>query len=91
MGRGGATERQQRELPEIDALLGRVDGSRVGHVVVHDLVDAARGADDVDAQRLGDVLLNGRGCPLRVEPHLAAEEIVGVEIAQQQVRIRDRG
>ena len=90
VGRSRATECQQREIPEIDALLGGVDRGRVRHVVVHDFIDAARGTDGVDAEWLGDVLLDGRGCPLWVEPHLAAEEIVGVEVAEQQVGIGDR-
>ena len=58
--RPGAAEGQQREVARVVAALDRDHADGAHHVVVDDGEDAARGRLDAHAQRLGDLLGDGR-------------------------------
>lgn len=68
----------------------RVDPRRVSHVLVDDLVDAPGGPHGVEPQGTRDLLKCQQG-GVAVQLHLPAEEEVGVEVAQDQIRIGHRG
>src|SRR4029077_12521115 len=61
-----------------------------GHVAVDDLADDRRALFDTDAERLGALVANRLALAGFFEFHLPAEVIVGIDVAQDHVRIRDR-
>ena len=86
----GPAESDHRQLGRRLALLGDIDPGRRGHVLVDDLVDTRRRLEGRESGLLREMLPDR---PLRraaVEGHAAAEEVVGVEVAERQVRIRHR-
>ena len=87
--RAGAAEGQQREVARVEAALDQHRAERAHHVVVGDLHDGERRLLRGAPKGLGDArdrLL--RRC--HVEGHLAAEEVLGVDAAEQQVGVGDR-
>ena len=88
VARGRAAVREQREVARVVAALDRRAAQQVGHVRVHDPVHARGGLLDRLAEPLGERLERAhRG--VAVERHRPAEEVVGVEIAEDQVRVGD--
>ena len=83
----GAAEGEDREALDVLAALDRVDARGARHALVGELVDAPGRLDGVEPERPPDPL--GDRAPRRVpvEPHLAAEEEVGVEVAEHQVGV----
>ena len=63
----------------------------IGHVLVDDLADAEGGRDLSSESRPADIAIDGpfRRLP-RVEPDGAAGEIVGIELAEDEVGVGDR-
>src|SRR5829696_4614380 len=60
------------------------------HAGVDHPMDALRCRHPVDPERGGDPVYRGFGCPC-VEPSPPAKEACGVEVAEHEVRVRDRG
>ena len=89
--RAGAAEREQRQAGGVVAALGGVHAGGAGHVLVDEAVDAPGGLLDGQVERLGDVGLDRLRRRVDVERHLAAEEEVGVEVAEHEVGVGDRG
>ena len=86
----GAAERQQREGREIDAALGREHAHLVGHAHVDDALDAdggrrARPSSSGSATCSCSAAVRRRD----VERLRAAEEVVGIEIAADDVGVGD--
>ena len=88
--RTAAAERDQREVARIAAALDRNRAYRALHGRVRDPVDAFRGVEERKPERLGDVFPECSLGARRVEPQLAADEIAGVQIAEDEVGVRDR-
>jgi hypothetical protein len=86
----GPAKGEQGVGARVLAALDGVDPRRVRHVLVDDLVDAPDGLDGIETERACDLLLRPQGV-VAVELHLPAEEEVGVEVAQDQVRVGRRG
>jgi hypothetical protein len=59
MYRPGAAEGEQWERPCVATALDGVDPDRIGHVLIDNLVRCPRGAGDVDAQWLRELLRDG--------------------------------
>src|SRR4030088_2081039 len=64
---------------------------RIHHRGVRDLDDPVRGVDDAQAEGLRAPLLNCTPGTLDVEVDLAAEEVRGVEAAEDDVRVGNGG
>ena len=89
MDRSGAAGAEQRVVARIAAALGDVHARRARHVLVDDVVDAPRHLDEREPDALGQPRERGaRG--FDVHRDLAAREVVGVEVAEQQVGVGHR-
>ena len=85
----GSAEPDHRVAPRIASLLDDVDAGRRRHALADDRVDAPRRLQSGQPERRGHT----RHRYLRrrpVEMHAAAEEEVGIEVAEQQVGVGDR-
>ena len=89
MDGAGAPEGQEREGLHVAALFGHVDLGGGGHGRRHDLVDAPGGGEEVEVERARHGA-DRAGSRVAVEPHLAAEEEVGVQVAEHEVGVRHR-
>src|SRR3546814_13349213 len=78
---------EQGVVARLLAVLGEVHAGGTRHVLVDHVVDAPGRALGLHAERLRDPPHRRAGGG-EVDPHLAAEEDVGLEISPQQVRIR---
>ena len=86
----GAACAEQRIVARIAAALGDVHARGGRHVLVDDVVDAPRDVRGRQPHAPGEPLQ--RGARRRhVHADLAAGEVVGVEIAEQEVRVGHRG
>ena len=90
MHRAGAAERQQRELAEIDAAPRREHAHLVGHAHVDDAADAGRGFGDAHSHRLGDFCFERDARGIGIEFLAAAEEIIRIEEAADNVGVGHR-
>ena len=88
--RTGAAEGDQREVARVEALLHRLGADGVGHVAVDDGEHAFGRLVLVHAEGLGKLRQRLVG-PLGRESHLAAEEVVGIQPAEHEVGVGDRG
>ena len=89
MGGAGTPVRVDHELAWIEALLDRHLPHQVGHLELDDAHRAGGCLDRGHPERLGDAPERPLG-RLAIQRHLAAEEVVRVVAAEQEVRIRDR-
>src|SRR5690349_15929651 len=89
MYRSGATEGEDRVRARVLTALDRVDAGRVGHVLVDDLMNAPGGRENVEPERLGDLSSDRLAGRVDIQTHLAAEEIVRVEVTEDEVGIGD--
>ena len=87
----GATEGHEDEVPRVVSALHRNPPQRADHGVVGDLHDAEGHLDHVQAERVGAPLLDGMPGRRLVKPHLAAEEVIRIEPAEDEVRVGDGG
>ena len=87
----GAAVGEQHEIARIVAAPDRDFAQRVGHVAVDHAADAGGGGFDAHAERFGDLIADRGGRALEIELHAAAEEIVRVEDAEDQVGVGDGG
>ena len=88
--RAGAAEGAEREVARVEAALDQHRAQGADHVVVGDADDGERGVGDAAAEPVGEAG-DGRVGGVGVEGHAAAEELVGVEAAEDQVGVGDRG
>ena len=87
----GTAEGHEDEVPRVVSALHRNPPERAHHGVVGDLHDAEGHLDHAEAERTGAPLLDGLPGRRLVEPHLAAEEVICVEPAEDEVRVGDGG
>ncbi len=87
--RAAAAERDERELPRVMALLDGARADRARHVRVRDRDDSLGRFEQSEAEPVGEPL-HRRGCELAVELHLAAEEAIGVDPPEHDVRVGQR-
>ena len=85
-----AAEGEERVAAQVLAALDPVHARGGRHVLVDHPVDAPGGLDDAQAHRLRHARLDRPAGRLHVEPHPAAQEEVGVEVAQEEVGVGDR-
>jgi hypothetical protein len=88
--RAGASERDECELARVVPLLHRARPDRARHVGVRDRDDPLRGFEEAEPEHVGHLLHRGDG-ELTVELHLTAEEPVGVDSPEDDVRVGERG
>ena len=86
--RPGPAEREQREAARVVAVLERDHLDRAGHVLVRDLDDRGGELQRRQPDRSPSAS-SALATPLEVEPHPPAEEVVGIEPAEQQVGVGD--
>ncbi len=84
---GRAAEREQREAPRIDAAPHRDEPHALGHVRVDDAMDAGARPRSDRCQAAPAIAIDGALGRRDVEPAVAAEEIVRVEIAEHEVGV----
>ena len=91
MQRPRPSEGDEHRLPGIAATLRHVHAHRPRHRLVDDVVHGPRRLQHRLPARTGEVLGDAVARRVFVETHRTAREVVGVEVAQQQVRIGHRG
>src|SRR5208282_4061944 len=89
----GASSATDKKNELFGAISAQVDflHDRGSHIAVDDLANDCRSLLDADSQRLGDLVAHRLNCAILVEPHLSAEVVVGVQITEDDVGVRDRG
>jgi len=89
MDRTRAAKCEDRQGARIVSSLRRVNTRGARHVVVDLAVNRPGDRFDIRLERIGDAVL--QCCPRRIdiESHLAAEKVVGVEIPEDEVSVRD--
>ena len=85
--RARAARGDQREIAGIIALRDRHFAHRERHFGDGDVEDGLRGGDGVHPQRACDLVGNSATGALRIELHLAAQEIVRIKPAQHHIGI----
>ena len=88
--RSAAAEGDEGEVARIASALDRHRPDRALHRRVGDAVDAFRRSEQRQPERLGHVLPERALGARRVEPQLATDEIAGVEIAEDEIRVSHR-
>ena len=83
-------EGDERRLPGIAAALRHVHAHRPRHRLVDDVVHGPRRLQHRLSARPGEVLRDAVPRRIFIEAHRTAREVVGVEVAQQQVGIGHR-
>ena len=83
------SEGGQRERPGTLAPLHDMHAGGVGHVLIHQLVDAPCRLGHRQPHRSGDPGLDGPAGRFGVEFHAAAQEVVRIEVSEDQVGIGD--
>ena len=84
-----AAEDDQREAARVDAAARRRFADGVRHVGVHQPEDALGGLDHRQLERLRDARAHRGVGALGVEPHGAAGEAIGIQVAEHDVRVGD--
>jgi hypothetical protein len=87
----GAAEGEEREALDVQAPLDGVDARGRGHALVGQLVDAPGRLDEVEAEGAGHALGDRPRGRVAVEPHLPAQGEVGVQVAEDEVRVGHGG
>ena len=91
MHRAGAAEGEQGVAPRIVSALDGGVADQVAHLGVDDAVDGAGRLGDAHAQGPGHLLRHRPARGVHVEGDLAAEEVLGVQVSQDQAGIGHRG
>ena len=87
---GRPSEGEEGEAPRVHAPAHGHDADPFRHHRVDDAVDAVGGRDALGAQSLGDPVHRPLGGG-PVEPRPPAEEVAGIEVAEDEVRVGDGG
>ena len=87
MDRPGTAHSDHYEVARIKPALDQDAAHRERHLGDGDVEDGLRGGDGVHAQRACDLVGNSAVGGFRIEPHLAAEEIVRIKPAQHHIGI----
>ena len=83
----GTTRHHQGKLAWVEPAPHRDHTDRCRLVRVGQAVDGVGGGDDVEAQRIGNLLLDHPVSCSGVELDTAAMKIIGIEIAEQEIGI----
>ena len=86
-----AAEGDQTIAPLVATALNQVDAGGIGHILIDDMVHAPGGARQIHPERLGHALANGFLGSGTIQPHLAAEEVIRIEVAQDEIGVRHCG
>ena len=91
MERAAAAERHRREDFRVVAALDGHQPDRAGHVGIGDLDDRLGGRLDIEAEGRGDMLADGGGGGVRIEPvETPADRPVGVDPPERQIGVGHR-
>ena len=90
MHAGSAAEREERETARIEPALHRGLVQKVEEEAVRKLVHRRRRLDQLEAERLGDLLLEEASRLRDVELGATSQEVPGVEVAEDRVDVGDR-
>src|SRR5688572_1368342 len=90
MERTRAAECHHAGVAIVEAALRRMNAEGACNVLADDVVNAPGRAQGLELQRLADILGNGLLRGRLVELHLAAEEEVRVEIAENEIGVGQR-
>ena len=85
----GPTERVEHEVLRQAPAADHLAADEVGHVAVHDAHHARGRLDRREAQRAGQPLVDGRPRGRQVQATTAAQEVGGVDVAQDEVGVGD--
>ena len=91
VGPGRTTCTVQHKVARIIAAFNRNPADCVDHVVVHDGEHPESRLFDGQVQRLCQTRRNGFACGLHVQRQASAHQAIGVQIAQDKVRVGRRG
>src|SRR5829696_3169291 len=86
---GRAAEREEREAARVEPALHRGLVQEVVEEAVRELVHRRRGLDRLEAERLGDLLLEETSRVCDVELGATTQEVPGIEIAEDRVDVGD--
>src|SRR5439155_7307018 len=86
--RAGAADREEREISRVQPSADGHAADEVGHAGIEDVDDPDRRLFQTEGQRLGDPLSDGLLREAPVELPRTAEEIVRVDAAEDDVRVR---
>ena len=89
MQRPGAYECHQLEVAVVESAVGREQADRTCHVLGRHLHDGLRALLEGKAEPCRD-RRHGSACTIGVERHLAAEEVRGIQPAEDEICIGDR-
>ena len=87
---GGAAESDHGEIPRVEALLEQRQANRRPEIGIGHGEQPLRSGLDGKSERLADRRRNRRPGRGAVEPHVATEETLAIEPAEQHVRVGDR-
>jgi hypothetical protein len=90
MDGAGAAGRDHGELARIVALLGDMDARSGRHVLIHDVADAPGDLGRGELELSREAFKRGL-CEVFPQLHVAAEEVLGVEVAQDEIGVGDSG
>ena len=91
MDRTRAAEPIDDEIARIVSALDRHLAHQVGHVMVGDLDDSCRRVAHTHIERPGDFLLDRLDRQRAIQLQVTTEEIVGIDVAQNNIGIGHRG
>ena len=86
----GATRAEKRIVARIAPALGDVDARGPRHVLVHDVVNAPRDLGGRQPELCREPL-DGGARRFHVHPDLPARKVLGVQIAEQEIRVGHGG
>src|SRR3990167_7127862 len=77
-------------MPRVLAAFAQMGARGVGHILIHDLMDAP---GDLLYAQAETVRQERQGSPrcLKIKAHISTEEVAGVEVSQDQISIGYRG
>ncbi len=91
MNRAGAARHHHRELARIETALDRDLAHALRHVGAGNAVHAGCCRLDIHAKRLADMFANGLSRGIDFQFDLAPGEEVGIQVTENEIRIRTGG
>src|SRR5207247_3045816 len=86
--RAGTTDREEREISRVQPSAYGHAADEIGHAGIEDVDDPDRRLFQAEGERLGDPLADGLLREAPVEPPRSTEEVIRVDAAEDDVRVR---
>src|SRR5579864_8372709 len=87
MDRPGPAKDEKRVRPDVLAAFDPVDSRGRGHVFADHTMDSPSGRGEVESERTTDSFFDSAARCIGVQTHLPAEEEIGIEISEHEVRV----